>query len=88
MLRSKTYETGRGDTINEPMLTVRLSSPAPDIIRVQLTHFKGKGKQGTVFRHKRMRAAFNVDICEDEDFGTLTSGKLSVKDTEKEWLGN
>jgi alpha-D-xyloside xylohydrolase len=33
--------TGRGDTLNLPLLTVRLSSPAENVIRVQMWHHKG-----------------------------------------------
>src|SRR5436309_15686194 len=32
----------RGDTLNLPLLTVRFSSPMPDVIRVTITHHKGR----------------------------------------------
>ena len=31
----------RGDTLNEPLLTVRCTSPAPDVISVSVEHFLG-----------------------------------------------
>src|ERR671912_401932 len=33
--------TPRGDPLNEPMLTVRCTAPAPDVIAVEVTHFAG-----------------------------------------------
>ena len=35
---------GRGDTLNLPLLTVRFSSPMPNVIRVQMVHHKGGGR--------------------------------------------
>jgi hypothetical protein len=32
----------RGDTFNRPLLTVRCSSPAPDVISVAISHFVGE----------------------------------------------
>jgi alpha-D-xyloside xylohydrolase len=31
----------RGDTLNLPLLTVRFSSPLPNVIRVQIVHHQG-----------------------------------------------
>src|SRR5688572_32819469 len=32
----------RGHTVNQPLLTIRFSSPMENVIRVQLIHHKGK----------------------------------------------
>ncbi|MCB0226083.1 MAG: alpha-xylosidase, partial [Anaerolineae bacterium] len=34
--------TQRGDVLNTGLLTVRFSSPMPDVIRVQMWHYKGQ----------------------------------------------
>jgi alpha-D-xyloside xylohydrolase len=39
---STTRLTHRGDTLNTPLLTVRFSSPMPDVIRVQWSHHTGR----------------------------------------------
>ena len=33
--------TGRGDTLNLPLLTIRYSSPMENVIRVKIVHHKG-----------------------------------------------
>lgn len=67
----------RGDTLNIPMLTIRLSSPMPGVIRVQQYHFKGSRKRTPEgFINPR---DIPVDIREDEDVLSLTSGDLTVK---------
>jgi alpha-D-xyloside xylohydrolase len=32
----------RGETLNQPVLTVRCSSPAPDVISIAVSHFAGE----------------------------------------------
>src|SRR3954449_4671362 len=39
----------RGDTLNLPLLTVRFSTPMPDVIRVTITHHKGRRPQQPSF---------------------------------------
>ncbi|KAG9023526.1 hypothetical protein FRB95_012978 [Tulasnella sp. JGI-2019a] len=39
----------RGDTLNGAMLTVNISSPCDDIVKVKLTHFKGRKPKGPNF---------------------------------------
>ena len=40
----------RGATLNNPVLSVHLSSPLPDVIRVCVTHFKGTQRSEPEFR--------------------------------------
>ncbi len=42
--------TGRGDCLNIGMLTVRLSSPMEDVIKVSITHFQGEPYMGPFFQ--------------------------------------
>jgi alpha-D-xyloside xylohydrolase len=69
---------GRGDTLNCPVLTVRFSSPAENIIRVQIVHHKGTHVPQPEFEIKP-QAAPKVVIQDDEQAASLTSGQLSVR---------
>ncbi len=68
----------RGDTLTGPLLTVELSSPMPDVVRVKLTHFAGqqpKHPQFTVFEAPDTKVSVSVD----EAAAMLTSGRLAVR---------
>ena len=43
------HMTDRGDTLNQPMLTVAFSSPMENVIKVSAVHFKGAAYQGPHF---------------------------------------
>lgn len=70
--------TGRGDTLQGPVLTVKLSSPAPGIIHVQAYHFKGATQKGPHFELSDKLQA-DPTVIEDEESVSLTSGNLSVR---------
>ena len=73
----------RGDTLNIPTLTVRLSSPMENVIRVQLSHFKGGKTRKPEFEiHAE---PVQVAIHEDAQTATLSSGKLSVRVDKTAW---
>jgi alpha-D-xyloside xylohydrolase len=66
----------RGDTLNEPLLTICYSSPMKDVIRVQIVHHAGKLEKGPAFEVED----FLPEVAA-EDGGsecTFTSGDLSV----------
>jgi alpha-D-xyloside xylohydrolase len=67
----------RGDTLGIAMLTVRFSSPMANVIRVQLTHFKGGLPPKPEFTLYPSPPA--VQISQDEQSASLTSGSLTVK---------
>lgn len=71
----------RGDTLNTPMLTVRLSSPMPDVIRVRLYHHKGTPPRKPEFQlhPQHPQTAPAVTITNDGQAATLTSGRLTVR---------
>jgi alpha-D-xyloside xylohydrolase len=69
--------SSRGDTLNLPLLTIRLSSPLPDVIRVQVSHFKGGRGRGPAFATCDERPA--VTVHADDEAATLASGRLSVR---------
>ena len=68
----------RGDTLNVAMLTVRFSSPMENVIRVQLTHFKG-GKLLSPEFTLYPAALTPVQVRNDEQAASLTSGSLTVR---------
>jgi alpha-D-xyloside xylohydrolase len=73
----------RGDTLNLATLTVRFSSPLENVIRVQLTHHKGglpRKPSFTIYENPP-----KVNIREEEQFASLTSGQLSVRVSKGEW---
>ena len=68
----------RGDVLNVALLTVRFSSPMLDVIRVQICHHKGRLPSKPEFE-LRQDCAPEVQITDDEQAATLTSGQLSVR---------
>ncbi len=68
----------RGDTLNLPLLTVRFSSPMPNVIRVQIVHHAGTQPRKPQFQ-LYPQAGTPVQVREDASAATLTSGKLSVR---------
>lgn len=67
----------RGDTLNQPMLTVTLSSPMQNVIKVCAVHFKGALYNGPHYEVNRQSGNF-VSITEDEEKIIYKSGKTSA----------
>ncbi|WP_248924505.1 alpha-xylosidase [Paenibacillus hamazuiensis] len=67
----------KGDTLNGTMLTVKYSSPLPDVIRVQIVHHKGKTPKGPAFPLNVQPP--DVQIENDEQGARLVSGKLELR---------
>ena len=70
--------THRGDTLNQPLLTLRCSSPAPDVISVRVGHFLGERPRHPQFP---LNADPSVEVRTDVDgsHATITSGALSAR---------
>ncbi|BAL88950.1 putative glycosyl hydrolase [Actinoplanes missouriensis 431] len=63
----------RGDTLNAPLITVTLTAPAPDVIRVTIDHF-----QGGVAKYPNFSLTEEpVDVAVDAV--SLTSGALTAQ---------
>jgi alpha-D-xyloside xylohydrolase len=76
----------RGHTVNQPLLTVRFSSPMENVIRVHIVHHKGKFPSKPEFTIHQ-EAAPQVSISDDEQSAMLTSGNLSVRVNKgSDWL--
>ena len=68
----------RGDTLDGPLLTIRFTSPLPDVICVLLSHFSGVQDHGPHFSLFPSQD-HAVAVHEDEDAATLTSGRLTAR---------
>ncbi|MDL4841905.1 alpha-xylosidase [Aquibacillus rhizosphaerae] len=73
----------RGDTLDGPMLTIKLSSPSDNIIRIQTWHFKGGIKKHPNFDVKNESSTHHLDTNDDEI--TFISGDLNVKINKKQF---
>lgn len=74
----------RGDTLQGPLLTVTLSSPLPDVVRVRIEHFLGRPEQGPEIPLEPTAPAA-VKIEETAEAATLTSGGLTVRVKKPGW---
>ncbi len=70
--------TGRGDTLNLPLLTVQFSAPMEDVIRVRIFHHKGGLNPGPEFQLLATDSPQPV-VADEELFATLRSGRLGVR---------
>lgn len=69
--------TQRGDTLNAPLLTVALSSPMPDVVRVRLTNHAGGVDRGPRFAVAEAPGPVTVDA--GSHYAALTSGRLTAR---------
>ena len=67
----------RGDTLNRPLLTTTLSSPAEGIVRVRIEHFASDHAAG--FDLPGATADAPVEVVLAGDAATLTSGPLTAR---------
>jgi alpha-D-xyloside xylohydrolase len=68
----------RGDTLDQGLITVRYSSPLPNVIRVQMAHHLG-GRAARPAFALEPHPAPPVVVQDDAQAATLTSGQLSVR---------
>ncbi|MEQ0565416.1 alpha-xylosidase [Amycolatopsis sp. NEAU-NG30] len=73
----------RGDLLKGPVVTVRLSAPMPDVIRVRITHFEGVADRGPHFRIDDSGA--DGKVSHEDGCAVLTSGALSVRVHRDPW---
>jgi alpha-D-xyloside xylohydrolase len=68
----------RGDYISGTILTVKFSSPLPDVIRVQITHFKGRREHLPAFDLDYSLANSGVSTGFSDHEAWLNTGHLCV----------
>jgi alpha-D-xyloside xylohydrolase len=73
----------RGNTLNEPLMTMEFSSPLPDVIRAKFYHHKGKkrGTPGTFPVREDQDLAVRIENTDTSV--SLTSGDTSVTITKQ-----
>ena len=76
--------TERGDMLGGANLTIRISSPMPDIIRVQTDHYMGVIKKGPSF-DLNLSTPQTLQVKDTEDTLTVTSGSVSLEIDKKNW---
>jgi len=69
----------RSDYLHGTSITVRFSSPMPNVIRIQLTHFKGRRERLPAFDLDYAQTNPAVSIDHQDGIARLTSGNLSVE---------
>jgi alpha-D-xyloside xylohydrolase len=73
----------RGNTLNEPLMTMEFSSPLADVIRVKLYHHKGKVRKGPSSFALIPSGQAPVIVDNNEQFVSLRSGDTTVTITKK-----
>lgn len=66
----------RGDCLNVGMLTIELSSPMEDVIKVSITHFEGRAYEGPFIKIRNTNP--QVIIKEEEEFLIFQTGNTSA----------
>ena len=67
----------RGDCLNQGMLTIRLSSPMEDVVKVSVIHFQGSAYSGPFA--EIIKASPHVTIEESEEFLIYQSGSTRAE---------
>src|SRR5262245_1586503 len=74
--------TGRADTLDSALITVTCSSPMADVIRVELSHFRGARRKRPEFRlHSEL---VSVEVTTEPEVA-LTSGALCARFQRSGW---
>lgn len=74
----------RGDTLGGINLTLRITSPMPEVIRVQTYHHMGVLKKSPEFELE-VKEAIPLDVTDGENSIVIKSGALSLEITKADW---
>jgi len=72
-----THVTGRGDTVNRPLLKLTFRAPAEGVIKVCAEHFTGAANPGPVF--DITAGGYTPEIVIEPSQACLISGRLAVR---------
>lgn len=74
----------RGDTLGGINLTVKITAPAPEVIRVQVAHHLGVQAKTPEF-DLTFAEGFKPEIAENEEEVIVKSGSLALRIDRKNW---
>ncbi|MDE5598884.1 MAG: alpha-xylosidase, partial [Lachnospiraceae bacterium] len=74
----------RGDTLGGANLTIRITSPMPDVIRVQTDHYMGRRPVTPSF-DLNLDTPQTLQVDDSDDKLIITSGSLSLEIGKKTW---
>ena len=74
----------RGDTLGGVNLTLEITSPAPEILRVRTYHYKGQVVSTPSFELE-LQEELPLDVKDREDEISIASGSLTLVITKKNW---
>ena len=74
----------KGDTLGLVNLTLRITSPAPEVIRVQTWHYKGVKKKAPEFE-LQLSQERKLEVAQEGDLLTVRSGGLALEIDREHW---
>ena len=74
----------RGDTLGGIVLTIEVTSPMPEVIRVKTSHHLGVQKKGPDFE-LNIEENMDLNVTEDEEKIRIESGSLALIITKEYW---
>lgn len=74
----------RGDTLGGINLTIEITAPMPEVLRVKTHHYAGVQKKGPEFELNFDSESY-MEVLETEDLITLKNGQLRLEITKKNW---
>lgn len=75
----------KGDTLGLVNLTLRITSPAPEVIRVQTWHYKGVKKKAPEFE-LQLSQERKLEVAQEGDLLTVRSGGLALEIDREHWV--
>ena len=75
----------KGDTLGLVNLTLRITSPAPEVIRVQTWHYKGVKKKAPEFE-LQLSQERKLEVSQEGDLLTVRSGGLALEIDREHWV--
>ena len=74
----------RGDTLGGPNLTIRISAPAPEVLRIRADHYMGVAKRKPEFELNIDENA-HLNAEEDDNIIKVYSGSLRLEINKSDW---
>lgn len=74
----------RGDTLGGVNLTIRISAPIPEVLRIRINHYMGVRKRTPEFELTIDREGY-LSVSDEEHQIIITSGSLRLEINKKEW---